>query len=113
MIEPRQGEIYLVQWNPAIGHEFQKTRPGVVISSNETIQKSQLVTFMAITASGMPLDEDILIEKNNINRLAHDSAIKVHHISSFDRKRILQYIGEVDQETMNAIKEYLKDHFDL
>lgn len=68
---------------------------------------------MAITASGVPLKEDILLQKNNINRLPYDSAIKVQHITSLDRRRILCYIGEVDQEAMTKIKEYLKDHFEL
>ena len=34
MINPKRGELWLVDLNPTRGQEIQKTRPVVVISSN-------------------------------------------------------------------------------
>ncbi len=34
MINPKRGELWLVDLNPTIGQEIQKTRPVVVISSD-------------------------------------------------------------------------------
>jgi mRNA interferase MazF len=31
---PRRGQIYLVQFDPTVGHEIRKTRPVVIIQNN-------------------------------------------------------------------------------
>lgn len=110
----KQGDIYLVQWDPSVGHEFQKARPGIVISSDLPLKESSLVTFVAITHTlKTPVSDDIFIPKDAVNRLNGDSMIKVHHISSFDRARIIKYIGEVSEDILDKIKAYLSKHFDL
>lgn len=110
----KQGQIYLVQWDPSVGHEFQKARPAVVLSSEVILKTSNLVTFAAITkTTKSPISDDILIRKDDLNRLMQDSLIKVHHISSFDQQRIIKYIGEVSEETFQGIKAYLRKHFDI
>ncbi|HPQ72005.1 MAG TPA: type II toxin-antitoxin system PemK/MazF family toxin [bacterium] len=34
-IEPQRGEVWLVRFDPAIGSEFQKTRPAVVVNEDQ------------------------------------------------------------------------------
>lgn len=110
----KQGEIYLLQWDPSVGHEFRKSRPGVVISSEKNLKKSNLVTFLPLTkTTTSPIREDIFIQKDAENRLMTNSLIKVHHISSFDKTRIIRHIGEVSGPILNKTKQYLKGHFDL
>lgn len=111
----KQGEIYLVRWYPSVGHEFQKARPAVVLSSAENLKISNVVTFVAMTkTTESPIDDDIPVKKDDMNRLMEDSLIKVHHISSFDpRARIIKYIGVLSEEALQKIKTYLKKHFDL
>jgi len=108
----KQGAIWLVRYDPSIGHEFQKTRPAVVVSSNLSLKYSNLITVMAI-ASGFDsgLADNIGIAKNNLNKLVVDSTINVCHISSFDERRFVKKIGEVDNSILSKIKIYLKKHF--
>ncbi len=110
-----QGEIYLIQWNPSVGHEFRKMRPGIVLSSNQTLQKSNLITCVALTGNSQNcLPDDILISKNKENNLEEKSSvIKVHHISSFDRQRFIKYIGKISPAVLQEIKKYLRKHFDI
>ena len=110
----KQGEIYLIQCDPSVGHEFQKARPAIVLSSEKTMEVSSLVTFVAITkTTRSPMDDDIPIQKDSKNRLMFDSLIKVHHISSFDKSRVINYIGEVHEGVLLKIKTYLKKHFEM
>ena len=47
MINNRQagyGDIFLVDFDPSTGHEFQKMRPAIVIESDEQIKKSNLMS---------------------------------------------------------------------
>jgi len=110
----KQGEIWLVKYDPSIGHEFQKTRPAVIISSNLSLKYSNLITVMAIAGGfSSSFANNIGIAKNNLNKLIVDSTINVCHISSFDEKRFIKKIGEVNNSVLSKIKIYLKKHFDL
>lgn len=110
----KQGDIYLIQWDPSVGHEFQKARPAIILSSENILKKSNLITVMAVTKNtGTPIDDDIIIQKDSINRLMFDSLIKVHHISSFDISRKIKHIGNVSPDILEKIKKYLYKHFDL
>jgi len=68
-----------------VGHEFKKSRPGVVVTSDDHISQTNLITLMPITSNvENPLDEDIIVKKSKANNLFCDSLIKVQHIYSFD-----------------------------
>ncbi|PJE58093.1 MAG: type II toxin-antitoxin system PemK/MazF family toxin [Candidatus Portnoybacteria bacterium CG10_big_fil_rev_8_21_14_0_10_36_7] len=108
------GEIWLVKFDPSIGHEFQGTRPALVVQSNAQIKKSNLVTVLPLTSNlNNKLEDDIIVKKTVLNRLLADSVIKVYDIISFDYSRLIKKIGFVDIGTISNVKEYLKKHFDL
>jgi len=110
----KQGEIWLVRYDPSVGHEFQKTRPAVIASSNQSLRYSSLVTVMAITGNyDGCLPDDIKVGKDGYNKLFSDSVIKVCHISSFDKGRFIKRIGIVNESTLSKIKEYIKKHFGI
>jgi len=108
------GDIFLVDFDPSAGHEFQKMRPALVIESDEQIKKSNLITVLPLTSNlDNQVDNDILIEVDGDNKLQFDSVIKVYGIMSFDYSRIVNYIGKASPEIMDKVKEYLKKHFNL
>lgn len=110
----KQGEIWLVKYDHGIGHEFKKTRPAIIISSNATLRTSNLITIMAITSNCKGVFcGDILLEKDENNRLYCDSIIKVYHISTFDKCRFVNKIGLASDGILEKIKEYIKQHFGL
>ena len=47
---PRRGEIYLVHFDPTVGHEIQKTRPAVVIQNDISNQYSPITIVAAISS---------------------------------------------------------------
>ena len=108
----KQWDIFLVNFDPSVGHEYQKERPAIIIQSDRQLQKTSLITVMPLTSQiSNRKPDDILIHKNPKNKLFSDSLIKVHFITSFDRTRFIKKIGEVDKDTMVKIKNYLKLHF--
>lgn len=110
---PSFGEIYLVDFDPSVGHEFKKKRPAIIIQSDSTLKKSALITVLAITSNNRnKLADDITIKKDSTNRLYSDSIIKVHTIHSFDKSRFVTKIGKANASTISEIKKYLKKHFD-
>jgi len=110
----KQGEIWLVRYDPSVGHEFKKDRPAVILSSDDILNYSSLVTVMAITSNLSDcLSNDIEVIKDKTNNLYADSVIKVYHLSSFDKQRFIKKIGGVDKTALVKIKNYLKKHFDI
>jgi mRNA interferase MazF len=43
---PRRGSVYLVQFDPAVGHEIRKTRPALVVSNDHMNQLAATVLVM-------------------------------------------------------------------
>ena len=110
----RTGAVFLVNFDPAVGHEYKKIRPAVIIQSNKTIKNTALVTVMPITSQfNNNQKEDIQVKSSTDNGLFIDSLIKVGCIHSFDRKRFLKRIGDISDEVLGKIFAYLKIHFEL
>ena len=108
------GQLYLVNFDPSIGHEFQGKRPALVIEADNYIKKSNLITILPLTSNlNNKLPEDIILKKDSQNRLISDSVIKVFNICSFDHSRFINYIGDVNKDIIFRVKRHLKKHFDL
>jgi mRNA interferase MazF len=114
MTEYEHGDVFLVDFDPSVGHEFQKIRPAIIIQSNTVIKKSSLITVVAITSNLKNKQaQDIHIKRTSTNGLFKDSIIKVNSIHSFDTKRLLQKIGTTQNDVMKGIADYLRTHFGL
>ena len=106
--------IWLVDFSPSIGHEYQKIRPAVIISPNSLLKRSNLFTCIAITSkTAKTMPGDIELAKTAKNNLFHDSVIKMQHITSYDKRRLHKYIGALENQFIEAIKKRLKEMYDL
>jgi len=109
-----QGNIFWVDFNPSVGHEFQNRRPAIVVESSSQIAKSNLITVMPLTSNlKNKLEDDVIIKADKKNRLMCDSVIKVYDIMSFDYLRFLKLIGTADESVIKEVKKYLIKHFNL
>jgi len=110
----KQGEIWLVKFLNSVGHEFKKERPALIIEVDSQIQKSAVFTIIPLTSnSNNKIKDDILVVRNNQNKLFCDSILKAHHIQSFDKSRFIKKIGVVKDDIFEQVKNYLRIHFGL
>lgn len=108
------GDIYYVDHDPSVGHEYRGKRPAIVIQEENRSGLASVVTVMPMTSQLNQLGHsDILIEKDHKNRLTLDSVIKVHHISSFDKSRFIHMIGKAGSPVIRQVRGYLRRHFGL
>lgn len=106
--------IYWVSFARSVGHEYQGRRPAVVIQSDASLKRTNLVTIMPLTSKiRKPHDDDVLVKATAQNKLYGDSLVKVHHIESFDRSRFIKKIGVLEEDDLLKIRAYLKIHFGL
>lgn len=105
----QRGQIWLVNFEPSFGHEYQKVRPALIIQHAKYIDAGNLLTVIPISSQiTNPAELDILIKANPRNRLMQDSLLKMKHISSFDRGRFIKLIGIADKETMMNVDKHLQ-----
>lgn len=108
------GDICYVEYATSVGHEYRGKRPALVIQEENISQSSSVVTVMPLTSQLSQLrPSDVLIQKDDKNRLTLDSVIKVRHINSFDKQRFLFKIGSAGSPAIRQVRGYLRRHFGL
>jgi mRNA interferase MazF len=95
MTSSKRGEIWLVNLDPTIGAEIQKTRPAIVINS-DLIGKLPLKLVVPLTdwkpyfASNL---WHIYVEPTATNGLTKQSAADVFQLRSVDERRFVRQFG--------------------
>src|SRR5881394_3283002 len=110
MTFPRRGEIYLVEFDPARGHEIQKTRPAIVIQNDLGNRYSPVTIVAAITSklSAKPYPVEVIVSPTKGNGLSMRSAIELSQIRSVDKERLVRRLGTLDAPTLRKVDEALK-----
>lgn len=101
-----QYEIVLVNLNPTIGSEIQKTRPCVVISPNEMNKYLKTIVIAPMTTSSKKYPTRVEIK--------HDSKIGwvvLDQIRTIDKQRILKTLGRLSKPEIKEVKSILKETF--
>ena len=111
MREIKRGQIYLADLNPVTGSEQGGVRPVVVIQNDIGNRFSPTVIVAAITArvkKDMPTHA-----KLRSTGLLKDSIALLEQIRTVDKRRLIEYVGEVSKKEMNGITEALRKSIDL
>ena len=108
MSAPRRGEIYLVNFDPTIGHEIRKTRPALIVQNDISNRYSPVTIVAAISSqfNDPPYPREVIIQPGK-SGLDHVSAAILNQIRSVDRKRLVKRIGAVDAATLRKVDEAL------
>ena len=110
MKAPRRGQIYLVEFDPARGHEIQKTRPAVVIQNDIGNRHSPVTIVAAVTSklSPTPYPVEVVVAPSTGNGLTMPSAVQLGQIRTVDRERLVKRLGALDATAMRKLDEALK-----
>jgi len=106
----RRGELYLVAFDPTVGHEIQKTRPALIIQNDVGNQYSPLTIVAAVTSKVpvMSFPVEVVVEPAKAVGLKIRSAIRLDQIRTIDRQRLIKRLGSVDPTTMREVDEAIK-----
>lgn len=108
----KRGQIWLVNFDPSVGHEYKKIRPALIIQQERYISLSSLVTVIPLSSqTAKPAALDVIVKKDPGNRLMKDSLLKTYQMSSFDKIRFIKFIGTLAVTDMakvdNRILQFL------
>ena len=111
---PKKGEIYLVNFDPIIGHEVKKKRPALILSNNIHNQYSPLVTVAPLSSNTNKVYPFEVYVPNKSTGLNENSKIMIIQLRNIDKKRLINKIGNIEEkEILNKINKVFSEHFDL
>ncbi len=98
---PKQGEIWLVDFNRKREKEQNKIRPVLIMSNNWQNQYNNYSLVAPLTSEEEELRSielfEVLIEANKENGLDRKSKILLHRLRAIDKKeRLIARLGKVD-----------------
>jgi mRNA interferase MazF len=111
----RLGIIWLVSFDPSIGTEIRKTRPALIVSGTSFNQRSK-VTVIPITSanpSDRLLPVVVPLMPSRMNGLSTNSFVVCVDPMTFDKRRLIQYLGQVEAYQLQEIQQILLRYLEL
>jgi mRNA interferase MazF len=112
---PKRGDIYLVNFDPTIGHEVKKARPAVVITNDINNEFSPVLTVIPLSSNVSrvyPFEVFLPASEEGVG-LTKDSKIMVNQIRTVDKKRLIKKLSTISLDIIKEIESAIKLHFDM
>ncbi len=106
---PKRGEIYLVNFDPTVGSEIQKTRPALILQNDISNQHSPITIVAALTSQ---FDSELYPTEVLINPpeggLSYPSVVLLNQIRSIDRQRLIRRLGLISDQLLDKINSAIQ-----
>jgi mRNA interferase MazF len=101
---PKRGEVYLVNFDPTIGAEIQKTRPALIVQNDIANRHSPITIVAAISSQ---FDEtlyptEVLIQPPE-GGLTLSSVVLLNQVRSVDKRRLIRRLGMLTPATVGRV----------
>jgi len=104
-----RGEIWWVDFDPAIGSEIRKTRPAVIISdtvANPYLARVTVVPMTSNIARPYPSEALVTVADRRAKAMANQ-------IATVDKSRLRNRIGKLSKSDMWAVEDIVRIHLAL
>ncbi|MFZ4463292.1 MAG: type II toxin-antitoxin system PemK/MazF family toxin [Bacteroidales bacterium] len=101
-----QYSIVLVNLDPTVGSEIQKTRPCVVISPDEMNRHLDTIVLAPMTSSQKRYPTRVPVEHESKKGM-----IVIDQIRTVDKVRILKVLGKLTKLEIKSCKEVIRETF--
>lgn len=105
-MELKQYSIVLVNLDPTVGSEIQKTRPCVIVSPNEINKYINTIVVAPMTTNLKKYPTRIPVEHNGKKGM-----IAIDQIRTIDKKRILKKFDQLTKLEIQKCKNIIRETF--
>ena len=99
-------DVFLVQLNPTIGREIQKTRPCVVISPDEMNNSVGILIVAPMTSRGGDYPSRVICQfEDKVGQIILDQ------IRCVDKTRLIKKLGRISQDEQEFVLKVLAEMF--
>jgi len=105
----RRGEVWWVEFDPAIGSEIKKTRPAVIVSNdaaNRNLARVVVVPLTSNTGRQYPGEAVVSVAGQSSKAMADQ-------IMAADQTRLKRQLGTLSKSDMLAVEDAIKVHLAL
>jgi mRNA interferase MazF len=101
-----RGEVHLVQLDPTIGSEIQKTRPCVVVSPDELNAHLRTIIVAPMTTGGRAYPWRIKCRFQQ-----RSGFVVLDQLRTVDRERLVKRLGALSSRTLSEVLGGLQEMF--
>ncbi len=101
-----QYSIVIVNLDPTVGSEIKKKRPCVIISPNEMNKHLATIVVCPITSQSRNYPTRV-----SFNLEEQENWVVIDQIRTIDKSRITKTIGNLDEETIERVKNVIKEAY--
>jgi mRNA interferase MazF len=105
----QRGEVWWVEFDPAVGVEVRKTRPAVIVSNDAANRNLRRVVVVPMTSStGRQYASEAVVTVGG-----QKSKAMTDQIMAADKSRLKTRLGTLSKTDMRAVEDALKIHLAL
>jgi mRNA interferase MazF len=101
--------MYLVNFDPTVGAEIQKTRPALIVQNDIANRHSPITIVAAVTSQfDEPLYPTEVLIRSPEGGLTVDSVVLLNQLRSVDKRRLVRRLGALTPTTMEQVTRALQ-----
>ena len=100
-----QKEVFMVNFGVNIGSEYRGIRPAIIVSSWSINKGSIVLAIPCSTHKNKLFKYDILVKNYEKFWFINETIIKISHLSSISKKRLIKKIWIIDQPLFDEINK--------
>jgi mRNA interferase MazF len=105
-MEVKQYQIVLVNLEPTLGSEIQKTRPCVIVSPNEINDNLRTVVIAPMTSASRKYPTRVKVKHNS-----QEGWIVIDQLRAIDKIRIIKKFGSLTEKEIRECKRVIRETF--
>lgn len=105
----RRGEVWWVEFEPAVGSEIRKTRPAVIVSNDAANRHLARVVVVPLTSNTTRVYPGEAVVRIG----GQDSKVMADQIMAADKTRLKSSMGRLNEADMNGIESAIRTHLAL
>ena len=105
-MDVKQYQIVLVNLDPTLGSEIQKTRPCVIVSPNEINDHLRTVVIAPMTSASRKYPTRVKVKHNN-----QEGWVVIDQIRTIDKIRVVKKFGSLSEKEIRECKRVIRETF--